>query len=355
MWKSIESIHVRQTMLCLVFSALFSADIETATAGDEVAGTQCVGATYAESAPLTDEERTPSIRPASERVEATPAVVKEAIAALRRNASQECAQWGGRTFEEFEHSTFREPFEGGKYIVSGDIAIPDRGQLQEFFESQIKRQPAEAVPGALIVHRVRGQDAIWSSTQKMRLTYCVSTSFGARHQRVISGMQAATGAWEAAADVDFIHASSEDANCGARNSNVVFDIRPVNVNGQYLARAFFPKDQRPERNVLIDESAFELDPDGKLELVGILRHELGHTLGWRHEHTRPESGACFEDNDWRPLTDYDDLSVMHYPQCNGGGDWSLTLTHKDENGAACVYGPAPEFEIDPKICHVMKS
>ena len=106
MWKSIEPIHVRQTMLCLVFGALFSADIETATAGDEVAGTQCVGATYAESAPLTDEERTPSIRPASERVEATPAVVKEAIAALRRNASQECAQWGGRTFEEFEHSTF---------------------------------------------------------------------------------------------------------------------------------------------------------------------------------------------------------------------------------------------------------
>ena len=78
--------------------------------------------------------------------------------------------------------------------------------------------------------------------------------------------------------------------------------------------------------------------------------EAGHTLGWRHEHTRPESGTCFEDNNWRPLTDYDRFSVMHYPQCNGGADWSLKLTHMDKNGAACVYGAAPGFNVDPQIC-----
>jgi hypothetical protein len=102
--------------------------------------------------------------------------------------------------------------------------------------------------------------------------------------------------------------------------------------------------------VLIDDSAFRLDPGGALQLVGIMRHELGHTLGWRHEHTRPEAGACFEDNDWRPLTGYDRFSVMHYPQCNGGGDWSLMLTHMDRNGAACAYGAAPGFAVDPEIC-----
>ncbi len=355
MWKSIAAVNVLQCVLCLVFTALFSAGAGPARAGDEVAGAQCVDATDAESAAVTDVDRAPDIRPASGRVQATPAVIAEAIAALRRNASQECAQWRGKTFEHFEYSTFREPFEGGKYIVSGDIAIPDRAQLRAFFESQIRRQPAETVPGALIVHRVGDEDAIWSAARKMRLTYCVSTAFGARHQRVVADMQAASGTWEAAAQVDFIHASAEDANCTQSNLNVVFDIRPVNVNGQYLARAFFPKDLRWDRNVLIDESAFELDPDGKLQLVGVLRHELGHTLGWRHEHTRPESGACFEDNNWRPLTDYDQFSVMHYPQCNGGGDWSLTLTHMDKNGAACVYGPAPAFEIDPKICPVVQA
>ena len=130
----------------------------------------------------------------------------------------------------------------------------------------------------------------------------------------------------------------------------MFDIRPVDVEGQYLARAFFPNEERAERNLLIDESSFHLDADGALQLVGILRHELGHTLGWRHEHTRPESGTCFEDNNWRPLTDYDRFSVMHYPQCNGGADWSLKLTYLDKNGAACVYGAAPGFQVDPQIC-----
>jgi hypothetical protein len=118
----------------------------------------------------------------------------------------------------------------------------------------------------------------------------------------------------------------------------------------YLARAFFPGDARPSRNILIDDSAFNLNPNDKLTLVGILRHELGHTLGFRHEHTRPNAGTCFEDNNWRPLTSYDAFSTMHYPQCNGGGDWSLELTAKDESGAACLYGAAPGFQIDSNIC-----
>jgi serine protease len=102
--------------------------------------------------------------------------------------------------------------------------------------------------------------------------------------------------------------------------------------------------------VLVDNTSFQLDPTGKLSLQGILRHELGHTLGFRHEHTRPDSGACFEDNNWRPLTSYDAFSVMHYPQCNGQGDWALTLTAIDNSGAACVYDPAPGFTIDTNIC-----
>jgi hypothetical protein len=355
MRKSIGAVTACRRVFCVVASVVLLTGAGPAAAEDEIGGTQRIHAAATDSAPLTDNSQALGIRPATERVQTTPTVIDQAIAALKLNARQECAQWEDRTFDEFEKSTFREPFAHGKYIVSGDIAIPDREQLREFFESHIRGQPAEAEPGALIVHRVEGRDAIWDSNQKRLLTYCVSTRFGARYERVISDMRAAANAWEMAADVDFIHARSEDANCTARNMNVVFDIRPINVNGQYLARAFFPKDLRPERNILIDESAFELDPDGSLQLVGIIRHELGHTLGWRHEHTRPESGACFEDNNWRPLTDYDDLSVMHYPQCNGGGDWSLTLTDMDRNGAACVYGPAPGFEIDPQICRAVES
>ena len=138
--------------------------------------------------------------------------------------------------------------------------------------------------------------------------------------------------------VDFIHVPAQDAGCDASNANVLFDVRPVDVDGEYLARAFFPGDQRGDRNVLIDNTSFDLPAGEPLQLTGILRHELGHSLGLRHEHTRPEAGTCFEDNQFQPLTAYDRFSVMHYPQCNGGGDWSLMLTALDKAGSACLYG-----------------
>ena len=69
----------------------------------------------------------------------------------------------------------------------------------------------------------------------------------------------------------------------------------------------------------------------------MLRHELGHTLGFRHEHTRPEAGTCFEDTSWRALTAYDSASVMHYPQCNGTQKGDLVLTSLDNQGASSLY------------------
>jgi hypothetical protein len=68
-----------------------------------------------------------------------------------------------------------------------------------------------------------------------------------------------------------------------------------------------------------------------------ITHELGHTLGFRHEHTRPEAGTCFEDNNWRPLTPYDSASIMHYPQCNGTSS-NLSMTASDRQGIVALYG-----------------
>lgn len=264
-------------------------------------------------------------------------------ALLSENAKDQRESWKDKTFEDFIAQTFKEPFEGGKYIVNGDTPILDEKHLQEFFDRIQGR-------AGLTINQVNGQDTDWNSVEKRQLTYCVSTTFGQNYDAMVADIKAATDAWEAVAAVDYIHVAGEDASCTASNPNVLFDVRPVNVNGQYLARAFFPDDPRSARNVLVDNTSFQLDPNRKLSLQGILRHELGHTLGFRHEHTRPDSGTCFEDNNWRPLTSYDSFSVMHYPQCNGQGDWALTLTAIDNNGAACVYGAAPGFTIDTTIC-----
>ena len=288
-------------------------------------------------APATDEVPPGAVSPA------------EGERATETFASRDRLSVSELEFEEFKRRVYREPFAGGKFIVNGDTSIVDEKQLREFFEREIRTHPARERE-ELIVHQVGGLDAVWNREEKLELSYCVSETFGDRHPSVVDEMEAAANAWETAARVDLAHEAAEDGNCNASNPRVVFDVRPVDVGGEYLARAFFPNEPRAARNVLIDKSAFELAPGENLQLAGILRHELGHTLGFRHEHTRPSSGRCFEDNDWRPVTSYDAFSVMHYPHCNGLGDWTLTLTAKDSSGAACLYGAAAGFTIDTAIC-----
>jgi hypothetical protein len=234
------------------------------------------------------------------------------------------------TWDEFRASVHHEPWADGAFIVDGDVPIADEAALLDFYEA------AYLGDGALIVNRRGNADDRWSESAKQNITYCVSrSSFGTRYDTVVSAMNSATAAWEGAADVNFVHNSSLDGSCNAQTSGVVFDVRQVSGQG-YLARAFFPSSSRSQRNVLIDSSSFgNISP---WTLTGILRHELGHTLGFRHEHTRPEARTCFEDNSWRALTPYDSASVMHYPQCNGSRTGDLVLTARDRSGAAALYG-----------------
>ncbi|MCZ7600726.1 MAG: hypothetical protein M5U09_27465 [Gammaproteobacteria bacterium] len=157
---------------------------------------------------------------------------------------------------------FKEPWDGGKYIVNGDTTIANEKLLREFYEANVANRPAADIT-EFTVHLVGGLDSVWSTAEKGALTYCVSDTFGARYTRVVADMQAAAAAWEAVADLDFIHVGAEDGRCNAANASVVFDVRPVD-HGQYLARAFFPNEPRFGRNVLIDESSFDLDPNGTL-------------------------------------------------------------------------------------------
>jgi|GEM_PF-730794 len=230
------------------------------------------------------------------------------------------------SWDEFLANTYREPNEG-PWIVNGDVPIWTEKELRAFYQRLTRHD------GALIVNTIGGRDDIWNEQQRVNLTYCVSTSFGSRYDAMLRDMKAGAALWEESANLKFVHLPSEDSNCNASNSNVVFDIRPV--SGQsYLARAFFPAQPRSQRNVLVDTSSFNT----RWSLTNIMAHELGHTLGFRHEHTRREAGTCFEDNNWRALTPYDSDSIMHYPQCNGT-DPDLNFSAGDRVGAEAIYGP----------------
>ncbi|WNG29839.1 peptidase M10 [Cystobacter fuscus] len=251
------------------------------------------------------------------------------------------------TYEEFRASAYQEP-DTGVFIVDGDTLVEDEAGLREIYQDYLEDQQSTSADGLgtkrapLIVNTVGGADDRWAYIRQRSIPYCVSTTFGSNYNAVVSAMHQAAAAWHQV-NVYLQHRSDQDGNCNASNNNVIFDVRPV--SGQpYLARAFFPNNTRVNRNVLIDASSFgNIAP---YTLPGILRHELGHTIGFRHEHTRPESRACFEDNNWRALTGYDAASVMHYPQCNGTNRGDLNLTASDIGGANSLYGPLGEPGVD---------
>lgn len=269
-----------------------------------------------------------------------------------------------RTFERafsrpFDEESVRAvqsvlPRDGDFYVVEGDILMTEQEVRAWLVAQSAAAEPATTSP-ELLVSVVGQQPNFHSDPKKRTLTYAIDqNSFPEEHRsRIAENMTLAGRRWEDACDscgLKFQHLSDYDTSVDAAN-HVYFVVRFHDSRGAYLASAFFPHDP-PERRVLRIDPGYFVTQANK---TGILRHELGHILGYRHEHIQGIPGCYAEGGAWKPLTSYDPKSVMHY-LCGDGGTLTLDLSTLDRAGHRKLYGLTERDKtrtIDPLLATTM--
>lgn len=247
---------------------------------------------------------------------------------------------GDISFDDFVASEVTYDEATGHYVVEGDIIMNDLEDVERYWAENLQ-------PGALTIHTLSlGARDRWSDAQKFDISYCIdkngfSTS---QYAEVQAAMRVATAEWEKSAMVNFNYKSDQDSNCadnGSLNNNVKFEVHFGGDSGTTTASMNFPNERGTfERELMVYRGAWNASPK---TLTGILMHELGHGLGFPHEHNRT-SCATDASSDVEELTDLDVESVMFYRQLTScGATWrDYSLSTSDRNGAALVYGaPAP--------------
>jgi hypothetical protein len=211
--------------------------------------------------------------------------------------------------------------------------------LHHEIQGSTKKHDTGTVKARLVGEVMNGKLVKWP--EKYTLTYSIiKSSFSDvnEYNTVKENMLKATRDWENTCNVKFFYDKSKDKDkIFSPPNDLTFIVAGYDADGKFIASSFFPYDPLEKRRILIDPSYFLTNFDK----TGVLRHELGHVIGFRHEHIRPEAPLVCDDEILEGtinLTDYDPQSVMHY-FCGGVGNHDLLITDVDCRGAQHVYGP----------------
>ena len=260
------------------------------------------------------------------------------------NEDVEGIDFGAPTWAAFKEASTK--IVNGKeiYVVEWDVPVSSLDELREYYDyywGTSDRYQTKTSP--LLVNQYDGEDDMWDEDDSKHLTYCVSTDFGTDYDRAVSEMNTAASDWSNTFDLRLIYDSSHDENCSNANTDITFSVRPWSLGG---ACSFFPSGNACISRTLVmdfndfDTNDFWEENTPNVTTTGVFRHEIGHILGFRHEHIRPEAGGVCntEDTDWRELTSYDQLSLMHYNWCGGVLESDLSFTALDIRGGNLLYG-----------------
>jgi len=186
---------------------------------------------------------------------------------------------------------------------------------------------------------IEGQNDAWPKEMWHELTYCVNPRFKGATDMIRQSFAEAALDWMEVANVTFTEIQTESCTFRDRGEALFF-ITPVSRRSRFNMRAFFPS--YDEMYFRIQVNRGKLDKFSYERIRGIFRHEIGHVLGFRHEHVHPEATVdrelCpMEGGEIVAITDYDRYSVMHYGRCGGKNGFYSRLSELDKVGAALYY------------------
>jgi len=216
----------------------------------------------------------------------------------------------------------------------------------------------------------------WGESRKLELSYCISGMPGDdaenedAYHKTIRALSSTMAEWERVSGANFVHVAEDDtpgveayvipigddfiarADCVA-GTKAYFGVVSLNTgqrqgisNGVPQAwddPALEPIAGNLTRTILLNKSLIE--GFGDITLLLVLRHELGHMMGFDHEEVAVPDQAC-EDPEARPLTPVDAHSIMTTPGCHDVlSDDAEHLTHHDRLSAFFLnHTPRARFE-----------
>ena len=216
----------------------------------------------------------------------------------------------------------------------------------------------------------------WGESRKLELSYCINGMPGedavleANYHKTIRALHSTMAEWERVTGANFVHVVADDTpeltahvviqenlqfarpDCKP-GTNAYFGVFGHNSGlTQGVANATPQAWNDPAldplgggvlaRSVLLNSNI--IASVGNATLLLVLRHELGHMMGFIHEEANLEVDDDCTEPDPRPVTPLDSTSVMGTPDCLGLAD-AHHLSHRDRLSAFFLHHtPRARFE-----------